>query len=964
LRVGEVTQTVTVTGEAPLVETTTATVANLVDEKRVEDLPLNNRDLTQLAFLQPGVVQSPQTGDANTGMGAKFSVAGTRGTQHLFLLDGVSSGDFSGNPQGASSSYMGAETVKEFQVITNNYSAEYKSQAGAIISAVTKSGTNSFHGSLFEFHRNDNLDAAKWEANRTGEPKPEFKRNQFGGSLGGPIVRDRTFFFTSYEGLRERLGTISLARVPTAQARLGILPGRTVTVNSAVQPYVQLWPVPGQGNSISRDFGDGTVEVAGQGRRPTDSDFVAAKIDHRFTREKLGYISGTYNFDDSESLSAGVLGDLAPPDGSANSRHIVSVGHTSILSPTIVSVFNFGFSHTEPTEYIFESDRDWSNLRFVPQRTLMGVIAITDVATIGHEYDPAYYGQNTVTLKEGLTLAKGNHSFRVGAELTRIRNHAFIPANGYNGQYMFNNLQDFLTNVPFEFAAQLPGPGGVEAGQRDLGQIAFGAYFQDNYTVRPSLTLNLGLRHEFTTIAKEDNDEIANLVDFYDPETTVGKFITNATLKSFSPRIGFAWAPGSRRTSLRGGFGIFYEHPNMYIFQNMLSQVPPFAKVGILRAAQAQALGTQLVFPNTYRTQIDLLAGRLNVWPMQYKQNNTYIYRWSLTAQRELGASWMVSAGYTGSRGLHLNVQTIDNIYRWQGWPNQPDGPKFFPAVTQPNFINPAFVEIRSLRPAARSSYHGLALAAQNRLTRGLVVQLSYTFSKAIDDGSGTTGSDNFPQGQRTIFHWDWNMNKGPAGFDVRNNFVANFSYEVPLGENLSGIGAAIVKGWQANGIITLSSGYPLTILEARTAQLNRMGFTTGLRPDLAPNGNSNPIEGTTAGCTGIAEGLKVGTPDLYYDPCQFQLGPVGFFGNLGKGTVTAPGLATVDFSVSKNFEFTEANRLQFRAEFFNLFNRPNFGAPDTTPWTGGGGRDANVGRVASTRGTARQVQFGLKYIF
>src|SRR6266567_3077401 len=276
LQVGQVSEAVTVTGDVTQVETTTATVSNLVDEKKVTDLPLNGRDLTQLSFLQPGVIKSPAGAGAFSGLGDKLSVAGSRGNQNIYLLDGVSNSDLSGNAQSASGQLAGAETIKEFQIITNNYSAEYRSQAGAIVSAVTKSGTNNFHGSLYEFLRNDALDAAKWEENKGGGKSP-FRRNQFGGSVGGPIIKDKTFFFASYEGLRQSQGVNTQARVPDVNARDGILPGvAPITVSPAVKPYLSLYPVPGVGNRIVSEPGrrlDGTVLLAGIAKVPTNADF-------------------------------------------------------------------------------------------------------------------------------------------------------------------------------------------------------------------------------------------------------------------------------------------------------------------------------------------------------------------------------------------------------------------------------------------------------------------------------------------------------------------------------------------------------------------------------------------------------------------------------------------------------------------------------------------------------------------
>jgi Carboxypeptidase regulatory-like domain/TonB-dependent Receptor Plug Domain len=265
LAVASVEEAMVVVGDAPLVETTSATVSNLIDARKVEDLPLVNRDLTQLTFLQPGVVKIPSSGNQGvfSGMGDKFTVAGARGTQNLYLLDGVSNADLSGNAQGSSGAYMGSETVQEIQIVTNNYSAEYRSAAGGIVSAITKSGTNAMHGSAFEFFRHSALDAANYFDKQFNNPKPDFERNQFGGSIGGPIQRNKVFFFASYEGLREDLGTTDTAQVPSMAARQGRLAnGRTVPVSPSVVPFLNLYPVPGDGNQVVQDFGD-TVLIAG-----------------------------------------------------------------------------------------------------------------------------------------------------------------------------------------------------------------------------------------------------------------------------------------------------------------------------------------------------------------------------------------------------------------------------------------------------------------------------------------------------------------------------------------------------------------------------------------------------------------------------------------------------------------------------------------------------------------------------
>src|SRR5262249_13972608 len=422
LEVGQVSESLTVTGEIAQIETTTATVANVVDEKKVTDLPLNGRDLTQLSFLQPGVTKSPAGAGAFSGLGDKLSVAGSRGNQNIYLLDGVSNSDLSGNAQSASGQLAGAETIKEFQIITNNYSAEYRSQAGAIVSAVTKSGTNNFHGSLFEFLRNDALDAAKWEENKGGGKSP-FKRNQFGGSLGGPVVKDRTFFFASYEGLRQSQGINTQARVPDMNARNGILPGvAPITVSAAAQPYLNLYPVPDEGNRIVSEPGrraDGTVLLAAIAKVPTNDDFGLGRIDHNFRSSKLGTIAGTYNYDSGESGSEtppGVLGDLLA-QGFSSRKHVASVNQTSILSPTFLNEIKVGYSFTNPIQDIPLVHRDFTHLALRPGRNLLGEIVVSPLTTIGYRVNSSDYQQKVWSFMDVLSITRGAHSFRMGVNL-------------------------------------------------------------------------------------------------------------------------------------------------------------------------------------------------------------------------------------------------------------------------------------------------------------------------------------------------------------------------------------------------------------------------------------------------------------------------------------------------------------------------------------------------------------------
>jgi hypothetical protein len=984
LQVGQVSDSVTVTGDTAQIETTTATVSNLVDEKKVNDLPLNGRDLTQLSFLQPGVIKSPAGAGAFSGLGDKLSVAGSRGNQNIYLLDGVSNSDLSGNAQSASGQLAGAETIKEFQIITNNYSAEYRSQAGAIVSAVTKSGTNTLHGSLYEFLRNDALDAAKWEENKGGGKAP-FHRNQFGGSLGGPIIKDKTFFFGSYEGLRQTQGTNTQARVPDMNARNGILPGvAPITVSNAVRPYLALYPVPGQGNVIVSEPGrkaDGTVLLAANARVPTNDDFALGRIDHNFSNGKLGTISGTYNYDNGESSSEtppGVLGDLLA-QGFSSRKHVVSVNQTSIFSPTLLNDVKVGYSFTNPVQDIPLVNRDFSNLAFRPGRNLLGEIVVSPLTTIGYRVNKSDYQQKLWSFMDGFSITHGAHTFKMGAHLERYSYQQISCSRGCNGSYTFSNLAQFLQAQPQQLDVQLPG---AENPDRHMHQILFGSYFQDNWNVSPSLTLNLGIRHEFVTVPTEESGLIAAMKTPFDAGMylskeaqklyptfptlgTVDQFYTNATLKSFSPRFGFAFAPGAKKFSVRGGFGMFYEHPMLYNMRTNIQEMPPFAQIGSILATDAAAAGTPLTFPRAIDNPAIanlLKGGGLTARVINYEQKPAYIYRWSLTLQRELGTGWAVIGGYTGSRALHLWQQSEPNVNRWVGWPNNvPTEQKVFPLRTSPQFggrINPVFSEIRYQSPNANSYHNDVALGLQKRLNQGFVMQAAYTLSKTVDDGSGVTSTgDNFVQGQRGDYTWDMKLKRGLASFDVRHSFTTNFSYNIPSFKAENGWMGEVVNGWQLNGILSISSGYPFSIEEIRTAQVNAIGNRDNLRPSLIPGGNNNPI--------------NKGNPDAYVDASQFVLAPVGMFGNLGRNTVISPGLFEFDGSLFKNFALAENHKLQFRAEFFNLFNHPNFGAPvgnngpnnallvnsDGTP-------NANFGQISYTRTSARQIQLALRYTF
>jgi hypothetical protein len=400
---------------------------------------------------------------------------------------------------------------------------------------------------------------------------------------------------------------------------------------------------------------------------------------------------------------------------------------------------------------------------------------------------------------------------------------------------------------------------------------------------------------------------------------------------------------------VRGGFGIFYEHPMLYNVRTSLQELPPFTLVGRIDQRDANRVGQEIDFPDAYFTQIGLAQGRPNIRTFQYDLDQTYMYRWSLTYQRQFWDTWVVTADYTGSNGFHLWQQTLPNINKWEGFPEQPPlgTPKFFPAGS--TLINPNFGEMRIQYSNGISRFHGGSIALQRRLAGGFQFGSAFRYSKVVDQGSGvTSGGDELPQSQRGIYAWDMHLKRGLAAYDVRKVFTANAAYQLPWGTDLTGLMGVLASGWQVNAVLTLSDGYPLSVEETSTAQIARIGDDEDLRPDLIPGGNNNPV---------------TGDPTRWFDISQFTPAQIGYFGTVGRGTVTSPGLATVDLSIFKNIDMVGRSRLQIRIEVFNLFNRANFGTPDMTAFINEA-PNPTAGLITSTRTPARQMQIGVRMTF
>jgi hypothetical protein len=923
--------------EASLVETRSATVSNLVDEKQVTELPVINRDLTQLAFLQPGVIKSPAGQGVFSGQGDKMVVNGARGTQNLFLLDGVASGDVSGNPQGVSGVMNGSETIKEIQIVTNNYSAEYKSAVGAIVSAVTKSGTNVVHGSAFGYFRDDALNSENHFDKEFDRQKPDLSRQHFGGSIGGPIMKDKLFYFVSYEGLREEVGFTDTIVVPSLNARNGRLAnGSTVTVNSATQEILRVFPTPGQGNTIVSESGDTTL-IAGTATETTDNNFMVAKLDYAPSRSNTFAL--TFSYDKGDRERAGLIQNSTESVGSKSDTRTGSAKWQAVMGSTMINEVTVGYSDSRPQGELPLARFDYpgAGLIFRPGTEIMGEVNIPGVESVGFRVGGAAYGQETLSLREALTWHRGDHDLRLGGEVAHMSFDVYNCSRGCNGVYDFRDMANFLRGTPRRFEGLLPG-GDVTT--KNLRQSTFAAFLQDNWSVRPSLTLNLGLRYEYANRIEEADGLTSQLINITDPTATVGPLYEKPpTNLAFSPRIGFAWSPDHGKSSLRGGFGVFYEHPNLFLIRTALAELPPYTLVGRIETAN-------VAFPYAFETQLDLARGRPNARAFDYTPDQTYSLRWNLTYQRQLWPDVVGSVDYTSSRGHNLWHQNLANLCRWQGWPEQPAGEKFFPETCA--LINPNLGEVRYQEANAKSWYDGVSAAIQRAPRSGLRFGGTFTVSKSTDTGSGvTSGGEELPQSQRGIYGYDLALKKGPSATDRRFVASAFLAYGPRWGADAQGARRLLSRGWQFNAIFSYLTGVPLSVLEESATQITRIGDDEDLRPDLIEGGDANPV---------------TGDPDRWFDISQFRPSRPGYFGTLGRNTVRGPKQMTLDVSILKDIEVGFGFQ-QHRAEVFNVTNRTNYGNPDMLAFINGA-PNPNAGRITTTSTPARRAQLGLRWVF
>jgi hypothetical protein len=954
LAVGSVQERVEVTAAAVAIETTNATISGLVSQDQMRDLPLNGRSLDQLVLLNPGVFVSRYTQNVSTlGRGMRISVNGGRQDANVYLIDGAVANDHAANgPNSAGGNALGVEGILEYRVLTHNFSAEYGRNSGGVISMVTRSGTNSFHGSAYEFLRNKVFDARNFF--NPGE-LPPFKRNQFGGAVGGPVMKDRIFFFANYEGLRQRQGKTFISTVPDLNARKGLVPNASgqlvqMFLNPLSVPYLNLYPVP-----TGRVFPDGTAQASIDVSIPTNEDYGMARMDFRLSDKDNFYWrymvdTGTSSFPRPGAITADLEG---------GGYHFVVLSESHIFSANALNDFRVAFNRTDPVvTSVPIGNWDPQALGFVAGLPFGGITYSTgnqgggggsgasqQLSGVELRAPDRHFTQNIFQETDSFSYVRGAHALKFGGDFERIQLN--FPSGTAGGTYQFNNgLLGLIAGTPTRFT--FTPPTFETAWRRNL--LAW--FVQDDFRVSSRVTLNLGLRHEFFTTPRELGGRSGNLIHVNDQKITVGPPFTS-TKKTFSPRFGVAWDPtGDGKTSVRLGAGLFYNFfdgrtwymgsgtTSASVFSSSINvSNPPWPRIVPSNFAGAPV--------STYSIGSD---GSLK---------EPTVIHYNLELQRQVSSTLSVRLGYIGSRGYHMGRLVAENLRI----PSQlPDGRLLFPASGP--VVNSKFQDISGLYTDAHYLYNGLQTVVQKSLSSGLMLSGNYTWSKALSDSDevGPAQSNGVAPTtyDRTNLRRDW----GLSTFDQRHTLVVNGRYQLPWDKALkAGIAKGLLGGWSINGIFSASSGQPFNINTGFNNSLNNDSQQTD-RPDLAPGFSNNPTSGVTNGCAGVLPGQKLGTPALWFDPCAFVLQRPGTFGNLGRNTVIAPGFQQFNFTLLKNTPISEGKNLEFRAEFFNLLNHANFTLPARTVFNANGQRTGAAGVITTTGGDNRQIQLGLKLNF
>ena len=993
LHVGTASHTVEVTTEAPAVQVTTSDISATVNATTVRELPLNGRSWTDLAALQPGVetIQTQPTfavgaDRGNRGFGQQLTISGARPQQNNYRLDGVSLNDYAnGAPGSVLGGNLGVDAIQEFSVLTSNYSAEYGKTSGGVVNAVTRSGTNGFHGSGYEFLRNSTLDARNFFEDPTA-PKAAFKRNQFGGAIGGPIIKNRTFFFADFEAIRQSKGIAVVDTVPSNAARAGLLCSNPAGADPAnpcattqlpvgpntdangvdlkAKAYLPLYPVP---NGAILGNGD-TAIFTFAGQQIVNENFVTTRIDHKFSDKDS--LFGTYLFDRTPYSAPDGMKNVTL--GSLSSRQFLSAEETHSFTPTFVNAVRFGFNHEA-----VNNNQSLAALNPVAADGALGSFAGRNAAQVqisgasllpgGVGGLPTYlYRWNSFQVYDDAFLNRGKHAIKFGVAVERMLMQATALTDP-SGIWQFADVGSFLTNVPSRFQ------GGIVStlSPRDIRQTVFGGYLQDDWRVKPNLTLNLGLRYEIATIPTEIHGKLANLRDLRSATPHLGDpfFVDNPTTKNFEPRIGFAWDPfRNGKMAIRGGAGLFDVLPLPYQFILLVTQAAPFFEYTSIKNPGAGTFfdGVLPPFP----------ANKLRQTYTDPSPKRNYVTQWNLNVQYQLTPSVAAMVAYVGSRGVHQPFRVDDADMALPtptsaGFLWDPNAPR----------LNDNYGSIRGMFYQGRSYFNALELQLAKRMSHGFQLQGTFTWGKSMDTSSATVAGDAFGNSISSLNWFDMRLDRGLSDFNVGRTVVVNGTWDIPTAKSFSGPARWITDGWELGLILTVSDGVPFTPT-----------WGTGDDPALTQNNDDWAFPNRLGG-SGCKSLTNPGNPNNYIKTQCFAIPTApdaAFFtanncqggdlinlqcfnlrGNAGRNILIGPGITNLDFSIFKNNhikKISESFNVQFRAEIFNILNHPNF-APPTVPdnsdiFLSDGTLSGAAGLLTRTTIPERQIQFAIKLIF
>jgi hypothetical protein len=958
LAIGDLSQETTVSSSAAAIDNTTSTVEGLLPEQSLTDLPLDNRDLFSAVTLEPGVAPNPSSAPSllSSGKSGQVAINGIRPSMTNVLIDGMDATDpvWGYSPAGASGFFLGLNELAEVNVLTQTFNAEYEGHGGAVIEMVTKSGTNQFHGSLWELHRNASLDAKNY-FDLAANPIPPFVRNQFGAGIGGPLKHDHTFFFVNYEGFREVQASTAIATVPDALAHQGLLPSAAnpsacsntnpsgcvaIPMNPLIRPFLSLLP-PSNGP----DNGDGTGELITANKGNTREDHGMVRIDHNFTDKHS--LFARYTIDDSSALVPYVgtpPGTYAPgfPAFHLARNQYGTVQDRVTLGSGWINELRFGINRTTGSSSI-DNTHPGMSTSLIPGQPF-GTIDVTGLSLIGNylalplgDFSTVYQAQDQ------LSRTMGRHTLKFGVEFRRLQLNGTLDF-GANGLYSFEDLtpfglpassnnpalEFFLEGLPLSYVGVNPSNANSDRGYRESFASGFA---QDFVRVNSRLTLNVGLRYDFYSNPTEAfGRESAFPNPATDSAPIVGKLFASTPLDLFSPQAGLAWNVfGDGKTVVRSGFGIYRDQLPALVF-GFERFLPPFFDL------------EEFVFPQFLNPQNAVETQALDAFAPTYYPKFPYALEYNLNVERELARGMIFSVGYFGTRGNHLTREAEEN-------PFEPDlGHRYDPNLSSP---------LQTILTDSQSFYNSFQASVSQRYAHNFSWQASYTLAHSVDDASVdyAVESVNDPPASQNIF--DRKGSRGPSDFDIRHNFVANVVYLLPGRGRLLG-------GWQVSAVANVHSGVPFTpLLDFDNADIQSLIIPE--RPDLV----GNPYAGV------CPNGARVGTPSCWFNPGAFAVPPAGEFGNAGRNILRGPGFAEFDPALHKDFAIAERRKITVGAEAYNLFNHPNFGVPSNTQSAfllGGAGdaifKDAagnfaaNAGQILTTAGAARQIQLVGRFIF